>query len=98
MLHLNPCFPKAWPKLEATVTLGDFRLSLILLNPEGTGHGIVSADLDGTPLPPGSDGLTLPMPGGAHRVTVILGKPASSLQPPAAKAVRPAMLTIPTPR
>ena len=36
-LSLNPCFPKAWPKLSATVTLGHARIAITILNPRARG-------------------------------------------------------------
>ncbi|MDZ4135828.1 MAG: glycosyl transferase, partial [Paracoccaceae bacterium] len=72
-LLLNPCFPKAWPKLSAKVTLGPVRIAITILNPESTGTGIVAATLDGIALPAGQDGLTIPLVAGAHEVRVTLG-------------------------
>lgn len=72
-LLLNPCFPKAWPRLEATVTLGRARIRIIILNPEGTGHGIASAQLDDAALSIGQNGVSLPLTDGAHDLIVTLG-------------------------
>ena len=49
-LVLNPCFPKAWPALKATVTMGEMRLSITIRNESGAGNGIQSAVLDDRPL------------------------------------------------
>jgi cyclic beta-1,2-glucan synthetase len=70
---LNPCFPKAWPKVSATVTLGQTRIAITILNPEGTGYGIATADLNGKALRPTIDGVTMPLSDGAHALTVTLG-------------------------
>ena len=72
-LRLNPCFPKAWPKLTATVTLGDARFVITVLNPDRSGHGIVSAQLDGVQISGGTSGLTVPLTDGAHDLTVVMG-------------------------
>ncbi len=72
-LSLNPCFPKAWPKLSATVTLGRARIAITILNPDGTGHGIATAKLNGAALYPEIDGLTIPLLDGTNELTVTLG-------------------------
>ena len=72
-LHLNPCFPKAWPKLVVTVTLGHARYVITVLNPDKTGQGIVSAQLNGVALQVVSGGITFPLTDGAHVLTVVLG-------------------------
>ena len=73
-LMLNPCFPKRWPKLSASVTLGRARIGITILNPEGTGKGIVAAELDGAALSVGKDGVTLPLVDGSHELIVTLGQ------------------------
>ncbi len=72
-LVLNPCFPKAWPELSATVTLGQARIEITILNPHGVGRGIASAQLDGAALAVGTDGVQLPLADGAHALIVTLG-------------------------
>ncbi|WP_309663737.1 GH36-type glycosyl hydrolase domain-containing protein [Tabrizicola sp.] len=72
-LRLNPCFPKDWPEMTATVTLAEARFTIKVLNPEKSGHGIASAQLDGVEMQVGQDGLTVPLTDGAHDVTVLLG-------------------------
>ncbi|WP_322894345.1 GH36-type glycosyl hydrolase domain-containing protein [Yoonia sp. 67] len=47
---LNPCFPKDWPELKATVNLGDTSLDIIIRNSGGTGVGIASATVNDKPL------------------------------------------------
>jgi cyclic beta-1,2-glucan synthetase len=76
VLRLNPCFPKGWPRLTATVRHGGTRFSVTILNPDGTGRGIVSAVLDGEPVAAGPGGLTLPLTGAEHVLCVTLGTPA----------------------
>ncbi|KPP88541.1 MAG: cyclic beta-1,2-glucan synthetase [Rhodobacteraceae bacterium HLUCCA08] len=46
-LVLNPCFPKDWPRVDATFRLGDARLAIAIDNPGRTGRGIASAVLNG---------------------------------------------------
>ncbi len=72
-LTLNPCFPKAWPQMSATITLGAARIAVTILNPQGSGHGIASASLDGTALDAGPDGVTMQTSDGNHELTVTLG-------------------------
>ena len=74
-LMLDPCFPKHWPQVQATLTLGETRLQITITNPGQTGHGIAAADLDGMPLEIAERGLTLPLPQGELRhLTVRLGE------------------------
>ena len=72
VLHFNPCFPKAWPELSATITLGDAQYTVTIRNPNGTGHGIKSADLNGSAILPDDHRLTVPLLAGTHQLTVIL--------------------------
>jgi cyclic beta-1,2-glucan synthetase len=72
-LTLDPCFPKAWPKLEATVNYNNTKVQISILNPDGTGKGIVAASLNGKPLEQGFAPLTIPLAGGDHHLTVYLG-------------------------
>ena len=72
-LNLDPCLPKAWPELTATITLGAARYTITIRNPDGTGNGIRSADLNGTSLTPHEHGLTFMLNDGTHRLTVVLG-------------------------
>ncbi len=73
MLKLNPCLPKAWPEVTATIRLGDAQYAITIRNPDGAGRGIRSADLDGSVLTPGDEGVTLSIRNGSHRLTVVLG-------------------------
>ncbi len=72
-LRLNPCFPQEWPDLTASVTRDAAHYTITIHNPDGTGHGVRSADLNGSALTPDDDGLTIPLLDGAHHLTVILG-------------------------
>ncbi|MDP3340557.1 GH36-type glycosyl hydrolase domain-containing protein [Frigidibacter sp.] len=66
-LTLDPCFPKGWPQMQATLTLGTTRLQITITNPGHTGHGIAAADLDGVPLEIAEGRLILGLPQGALR-------------------------------
>ena len=72
-LRLNPCFPKDWPEMSATVTLGQAQFKITVLNPEKSGHGIASGELDGVTLQVDPTGLTVPLTDGVHALTVVLG-------------------------
>ena len=56
---LNPCFPKAWPQVTATVRIGGGSLEIMIENPGGTGHGIAFATLDGAPIEPEAGRITV---------------------------------------
>jgi cyclic beta-1,2-glucan synthetase len=71
-LVLNPCFPKAWPRMSATVRIGGTRLAITIDNPGRTGHGIAAATLDDAPLDPVDGRLTFKLSGGSHRLAVAL--------------------------
>lgn len=62
---LDPCFPKAWPELTASISQGNTRCEVTIINPNGTGHGVEKAWLNGTMLPIYENKLTL------HRITAI---------------------------
>ena len=47
---LNPCFPKDWPELKATVNIGKAQLDITIRNDGGTGSGIRAAMLNEAPL------------------------------------------------
>ncbi len=77
-LHLNPCIPKAWPELTATVRLGGASYKIVIRNPAGAGQGIQSATLNGTAVLAGAGGLILRVQDGAHDLAVTLGpRPAA---------------------
>lgn len=70
---LKPCFPKPWPKLSATVTLGRARIRITILNPEGTGYGIVSSRLNDANLTVENGTVILPLTDGQHDLVITLG-------------------------
>jgi cyclic beta-1,2-glucan synthetase len=57
---LDPCFPKAWPEVSASLGQGKTRCDVTILNRNGTGHGIEKAWLNGTELLIEEFKLTLP--------------------------------------
>ena len=77
-LHLDPCIPKDWPQVSATVRLQDAQIAVTILNPDGAGHGVVLAQMDGAGLRVTSRGAVIPLIKGDHAVTVVLGVTAES--------------------
>lgn len=73
---LNPGFPKAWPKVPTTITLGHARIAISILDPGGTGHAVAGAGLDGAALSVDKDGDTLPLLDRPHDLIVTIGSPA----------------------
>ncbi|GAA0306908.1 glucoamylase family protein [Rhodovulum strictum] len=71
-LVLNPCFPKAWPRMSSTVRIGDTQLAITIDNPGRTGHGVAAATLDDAPLRPADGRLTVRLSGGSHSLVVTL--------------------------
>jgi cyclic beta-1,2-glucan synthetase len=81
VLWLDPCFPRSWPRLDLTVTLGATCLAITVLNPEATGRGIVSARIDDREVEAGPGPLELPLTGRTQKVTVVLGTRPGAAQP-----------------
>ncbi len=71
-LRLNPCFPKAWPELTATIRLGEARYAITIRNPDGTGFGIRSAHLNDAELASAKDGVSFPLRDGTHEVAIVM--------------------------
>ncbi len=59
-LTLDPCFPKAWPELTASLGNGGGRCDIVILNPNKTGHVVDCAWLNGKALPVLDGKVTLP--------------------------------------
>ncbi len=59
-LILDPCFPQAWPELNAILGNGEGRCDITILNPNKTGHGIELAWLNGKALAVLHGKVTLP--------------------------------------
>src|SRR5258708_36801583 len=73
VLHLDPCIPKAWPRFEMTIRHRFAKYEIEVENPDGAGHGIVSAELDGAPIAARPLRLSLADDGITHRLRVRLG-------------------------
>ncbi|MFN3844927.1 MAG: GH36-type glycosyl hydrolase domain-containing protein [Paracoccaceae bacterium] len=71
-ITLDPCLPKHWPQVKATIKIGDSLLNIVVDNPGLTGHGIASATLDGNALHPESGRVTLHMTGKPQDLIVTL--------------------------
>ncbi|MDP4033955.1 MAG: glucoamylase family protein [Pseudorhodobacter sp.] len=71
-LRLDPCFPKAWPRVAATVEHGAALYDIVVENPGRTGRGIASAVLDGRDMAHKSGPLILPLAAGTYRLNVTL--------------------------
>jgi cyclic beta-1,2-glucan synthetase len=68
---VSPCVPSAWPGYELTWRIGETRHRIVVTNPEGRCHGVVTATLDGRPV----DHTAIPLveDGRSHEVLVVLG-------------------------
>ena len=75
VLRLNPCFPRHWPQISATVRHGDTSFEIVINNASGAGYGVGSARIDGTDIAIDITGLALPLTGGHHRVEITLRQP-----------------------
>ncbi|MCC6002546.1 MAG: glycosyl transferase, partial [Pararhodobacter sp.] len=69
---LNPCFPKAWPRIAATVRIVDCTLTITIENTGRTGHGITFASLDGAPVEPADGRIRVRLSGPSRRLLVRL--------------------------
>jgi cyclic beta-1,2-glucan synthetase len=76
VLTLAPCFPRHWPRLEASVRVGGCSFDIVIDNAAGGGTGIAEATLDGVAQALVSGAAVLPViAGGHHRVALRLGPP-----------------------
>ncbi len=71
-LILKPCLPKDWPQVRATVTIENTHLTIIIENAGATGHGVLSATLNGTILTPTDGQLRLPLSEGAQELLIAM--------------------------
>lgn len=76
-ITLDPCFPKAWPKLKASIKFGNARLTVTIDNAAGAGRGVVSAALDGREAPVRNGRLVLDLTGSERNLTIVLGVPVN---------------------
>lgn len=69
---LDPCLPKVWPAVHASVRLGGTHLAITILNEGLIGHGIRTAMLDGVHLALDNGRLRLRLPEGRHSLDVTM--------------------------
>lgn len=78
MLTLAPCFPRHWPRLEASVRVGDCSIDSVIDNTAAVGTGIAGVTLDGVAQVQVNGIAALPLTGGvSHRVVLHLGPKAA---------------------
>lgn len=58
-LIFDPCFPKAWPQISASLGQAAARCDITIRNPNQTGHGVAAAFLNGAAMPVVDGKLTL---------------------------------------
>lgn len=69
---LDPCFPKAWPRLDATVRIAGAQVSITIHNEGRTGHGVQTATLNGESLELQNGRLRLRLSAGEHALVVTM--------------------------
>lgn len=74
-LCLDPCIPKTWPKFEVTLRYRSASYEIVVYNPDGVMHGIVSVKFDGTEITKRERHGRLPLldDGTRHRIEVRMG-------------------------
>jgi cyclic beta-1,2-glucan synthetase len=72
-LVIDPCIPRAWPGYELDFRYHSARYEIVVKNPQGVSRGVVSTELDGVPLEPGTAAIPLVPEAGTHRVRIVLG-------------------------
>ena len=78
VLTLAPCFPRHWPRLQASVCVGDFSFDSVIDNTAAVGTGIAGVTLDGVAQVQVNGIAALPLTGGgSHRVVLRLGPKAA---------------------
>jgi len=78
VLTLAPCFPRHWPRLEASVRVGDCSIDSVIDNTAAVGTGIAGVTLDGVAQVQVNGIAALPLTGGgSHRVVLRLGPKAA---------------------
>jgi cyclic beta-1,2-glucan synthetase len=76
-MTLAPCFPRSWPKLEASVRVSGSSFDILVDNAAGVGTGIAEVTVDGVAQTLVDGAAVLSLTGrGAHRVVLRLGPPA----------------------
>jgi len=71
-LTIDPCIPRAWPGFTIVFRYGAARYEITVENPQSVMRGVVSLDVDGSPLD-GRRGLPLLDDAKTYRVRVVLG-------------------------
>jgi cellobiose phosphorylase len=78
VLTLAPCFPRHWPRLQASVRVGNFSFDSVIDNTAAVGTGIAGVTLDGVAQVQVNGIAALPLTGGgSHRVVLRLGPKAA---------------------
>jgi cyclic beta-1,2-glucan synthetase len=72
-LILNPSIPRAWPEFGIRYRYGKTLYDIAVQNPDGAGHGITRATLDGVDIEAKEARFALHDDGLTHRVNVVLG-------------------------
>ncbi len=72
-LHLDPCIPKVWRNFEMTVRYRSARYAILVENPSGVSHGVLSAQLDGIAIAERPLRLPLLDDGLIHSIQLRLG-------------------------
>ena len=82
-ITFDPCFPKAWPKLKASIRFGDACLAVTIGNAAGdnaagAGRDVVSASLDGDEAQVQVGRLVLRLTGMERDLSIVVGAPSNS--------------------
>jgi cyclic beta-1,2-glucan synthetase len=74
VLRLDPCIPRHWPRFEIACRHGATLYGVVVENPLGACHGVLSLKLDGKVLAAETGRLvSLVDDGHSHRVEIVLG-------------------------
>jgi cyclic beta-1,2-glucan synthetase len=70
--QVDPCIPAMWPEFAVEWRIGRTLYRITVTNPEHRCRGVVSAELDGSPVDP----LAIPLrdDGSTHHVAVVIGQ------------------------
>ena len=72
-LHLDPCIPRAWSRLDLVYRYKSARYEIAVENPRGISRGVVRIEIDGVEQPGTGAHIPLADDGATHRVRVVLG-------------------------
>jgi cellobiose phosphorylase len=75
VLSIDPSIPRAWPSYQVTFRYHSASYTLTVENPRGVTRHVTEAELDGTPLPVGAQGVADVdlVKEGTHQIRVVLG-------------------------